>query len=825
MYRLQFRRDTAEHWADANPVLAEGEPGLILGNLNQYKIGDGVTPWNSLPLKGFNNSILDELGNNYNAVISQAGLTLILKNIINNASNVKLSELDNLHKRGDAGLYAICFGKMAIGHMLITSDPMGHTVNQWVFGNFTTDGNQISNTHEDGRHSILVRSYYLGNGSGNLQKNTWTKWKYYQQEFIKSEKDEYSDEGEQWTYGAKSIQALLSSLKSTLEEKIENSDDVLEFDGIVSSVTIQISSLNKYSSDENCSVVYSKDNKVFLLKYEQPSTSPFLPATITYYNNWADGDLFGEASANGRVPHGGKIYIDATTNKVYNWRGGTFKLINSIAQKGSQGTSENYVYSTGTDADKDCVASCNWWIYSENGRVYVRWKRWGADNNTHYDHDNEEHQTSQYMIPYMGSDNGACYVDGLLPWQWGQRMKDCGEKFRFIREELSTADYVNLRYLNFSNGGAYDTPISRATSAKAGVMSAADKSKLDSLNNISADGATTAEKLFTAVGYNNIFGPKNIFNTNNDTLGGVVSKSVYDSSTLTEYTKGKPFEVFCTQGIKSNIGSAKYMIWFGLRKSQTNIERYNCKQVIGISEDDFYAYRNSVAFRLNDGTAYTPYKGSSGLEIDVSEGYMLSNEGIIPSYKWFTDTATTEKDGLMSAQDKARLNNLTSYARDLGNFGSEEAALDALKAIEISSNSKIVHVHCTYANGAMSITMMQSIENDYTRQIIFNKSKVFQRAIYFTDGTRKEISHVEDWSCLFGDRLHWDSGENKYVLSQFGLSFNKEHTDPIPTATANSDGLMSSATYNTLATQVTEIEKLKKQIVALQERIAKLENK
>lgn len=220
------------------------------------------------------------------------------------------------------------------------------------------------------------------------------------------------------------------------------------------------------------------------------------------------------------------------------------------------------------------------------------------------------------MLPYMGIDGGRCYQDGLLPWQWGQRMKDAGVKFSFIREEQSTADQVNLRYLNFANGNVYDTLISKATSAKAGVMTAEDKTKLD---------------------------------------------------------------------------------------------------------------------------------------------------------------------------------NLTAYARDLGNFESEEAALNALKDVEISGNSNIVHVHCTYANGAMSITMMQSIKNDYCRQVIFNKSKVFQRAIYFTDGTRQEISWAEDWSCLFGDRLQWDSGENKYVLRQFDLSFNKEYTDPIPTATANNDGLMSAA--------------------------------
>lgn len=150
-------------------------------------------------------------------------------------------------------------------------------------------------------------------------------------------------------------------------------------------------------------------------------------------------------------------------------------------QTSSNGTTNNYIYSNGTDADKNCVASCNWWIYSQNGRIYVRWKRWGADDNTHYANDNEAHQTSQYMLPYMGSDNGVCYQDGLLPWQWGQRMKDCGEKLRFIREEQSTAEQVNLRYLNFANGRVYDTPISKATSAKAGVMTAADKELLNKI--------------------------------------------------------------------------------------------------------------------------------------------------------------------------------------------------------------------------------------------------------------------------------------------------------------------------------------------------------
>lgn len=802
---IQFRRDTAERWAAANPVLAEGELGLVLDTLNQCKIGDGVTPWNSLPIKGFSVNIFDELGNNYDAVISQGGLSSILKNIINNGSNVKISELDNLNKETNMGWYAIVDnGESVIGHLLITTDPMIHTIDQWVFGNFTIDGNQISERHVDGKHSILVRAYSLGTGSSVLQKYTWTKWKYYQQEFIKSIKDDASDEGEKWTYGANRIQSLLSSLKSALEEKVNNIDDVLEFGGIVSGITPQLSTLNKYSSDENCSVVYSKDRKVFLLKYEQPS------ATITYYNDWLDGNLFGEHSTNGRVPHSGKIYIDATTNKIYHWKGSTLETIGgATAQDGVQGTSKNYVYSSPSDETRT-VLSGKLWIYQHGDyNQFLRFKKWGATNDT------KEQDCSQVMLP-----NAWIGGTGLLRYDIYRRL----DGFK-LREQNSTATEVKIVTPIFTTGGTRELSISQATTAKAGVMTAADKMKLDGLSDISAEGAHAAKDLYAAVGNTKLFGLKNIFNTNNSTLTGTVDKAIYDGSTLTQYTKGSPFDVFCSQGIKSDIHSEKYMIWFGLRKSTTNIERYSCQQVIGQTEEEFYKYETIVAFRLNNGKVYTPVKGSSGLTINSSENYIVSRECAIPSYSDLHDAATSEKDGLMSAQDKTKLDNITSYARDLGNFESEEAALNALKAIEISSNSNIVHTHCTYANGAMSITMMQNVENDYTRQIIFNKSKVFQRAVYFTDGTRQEISYAEDWSCLFGDRLQWDSGENKYVLRQFDLSFNRKYTDPIPTATANNDGLMSSATYNTLATHVTEIEKLKQQIIALQERIAKLENK
>ena len=45
--RLQLRRDGAQQWANINPILAQGELGIEL-DTSRIKIGDGVTPWNSL---------------------------------------------------------------------------------------------------------------------------------------------------------------------------------------------------------------------------------------------------------------------------------------------------------------------------------------------------------------------------------------------------------------------------------------------------------------------------------------------------------------------------------------------------------------------------------------------------------------------------------------------------------------------------------------------------------------------------------------------------------------------------------------------------------
>lgn len=54
--RIIIRNDTATAWQSANPVLRKGEIGIVfdpsaeVSHITNFKIGDGVTAWNSLPL-------------------------------------------------------------------------------------------------------------------------------------------------------------------------------------------------------------------------------------------------------------------------------------------------------------------------------------------------------------------------------------------------------------------------------------------------------------------------------------------------------------------------------------------------------------------------------------------------------------------------------------------------------------------------------------------------------------------------------------------------------------------------------------------------------
>ena len=46
-YEIRFQRGRSDRWAELNPVLGAGEPGVET-DTGLLKIGDGYTPWNDL---------------------------------------------------------------------------------------------------------------------------------------------------------------------------------------------------------------------------------------------------------------------------------------------------------------------------------------------------------------------------------------------------------------------------------------------------------------------------------------------------------------------------------------------------------------------------------------------------------------------------------------------------------------------------------------------------------------------------------------------------------------------------------------------------------
>ena len=99
--QMQQRRDTAAQWAASNPVLLEGELGIVTDDPNLYKIGDGVTAWNDLKFRGFDGTLVQTTGDSENAAMSQKAVTAKLTELESEVSQIydaeySLSDFDDL---------------------------------------------------------------------------------------------------------------------------------------------------------------------------------------------------------------------------------------------------------------------------------------------------------------------------------------------------------------------------------------------------------------------------------------------------------------------------------------------------------------------------------------------------------------------------------------------------------------------------------------------------------------------------------------------------------------------------------------------------------
>lgn len=285
-------------------------------------------------------------------------------------------------------------------------------------------------------------------------------------------------------------------------------------------------------------------------------------------------------------------------------------------QTSCSGDSGYYVFSEGTPNNTRTILSSKIWTYTHTDRnLFLRFKHWGAANNT------DPTDCSQVLLCHVVNRNR----DGLMDKNVFDRILN-----NTLAEGLSTTDSVIVNYTNFDASGNKQLELTKATSAKAGVMTAAQATQLSALDSghkqITLDGKMV---------FRTLAGDK-VIETHSDHVGEEVSLSDFENSTLTNYAEGEPIELFKTKGAYG-VPAQKYMIWFGRRvrdasgSSKDALLRYDFKTIAGMEPLALY---NSVRignvlhfWTLSRGHA-AAYKGSPGLvpQLEVVPYVMNSDD-------------------------------------------------------------------------------------------------------------------------------------------------------------------------------------------------------
>lgn len=287
----------------------------------------------------------------------------------------------------------------------------------------------------------------------------------------------------------------------------------------------------------------------------------------------------------------------STRNVIVRYFNGTkwqpWQPLQPQKQTSYAGNTGTYVYSEGTSDNTRTILSSKMWTYTHTDRnLFLRFKHWGAENNT------DTSQYSQVLLCYLVNRN----QDGLM------------DKFVFARilnnnlaEGLSTTDNVIVNYTNFANSGNKQLVLTKATSAKAGVMTAAQATQLGALDGGIKQQESGGKKVFRTLA-----GDK-VIETHSDTVGEEVSLSGFEKSTLTNYAEGDPIELFITKGAYG-VPAQNFMVWFG-RRSNGALLRYDFKTIAGV--EPLALYRSGTGdllhfWTLTKGHAVA-YRGSGGL--------------------------------------------------------------------------------------------------------------------------------------------------------------------------------------------------------------------
>jgi hypothetical protein len=135
MTHINQRRDTSGAWADANPVLQLGEVGWET-DTRRPKLGDGATPWNSLPYAA--PGVITEVNGQTGPVVTLDKSDIGLGNVNNTAdmdkpvSTAQQEEIVQAALLAIEGALQLAYPIGSIFMSVVDEDPAIHIGGTWV---------------------------------------------------------------------------------------------------------------------------------------------------------------------------------------------------------------------------------------------------------------------------------------------------------------------------------------------------------------------------------------------------------------------------------------------------------------------------------------------------------------------------------------------------------------------------------------------------------------------------------------------------------------------------------------------------------------------
>ena len=277
---------------------------------------------------------------------------------------------------------------------------------------------------------------------------------------------------------------------------------------------------------------------------------------------------------------------------------------------------------------------------------------------------------------------------------------------------------------------------SPATTSAAGLMTASDKKKLDAC-------VTTGANLSKA----GLMIPAQVADLENAVLRVEVGY-FSDIETFDEGTNA----VWEMQSTTSTAGKVVY-----------------CNRIAGMAGSDLakgaFAYKVGTKYYYAAPGAFArPMPRRGGIAINLSDGcaYVLDSDG--------------ELNKFMPG----------AHLIDLGTFDTMLAAENAAAAQKVCSNPLWRHIFYKVGNNSFHLT--QQVENDYCLQTIYMGRAVRQRYIRFADSTRSRVAEVQSWQDALVRNLKYSASSQTLQL-QSPWNDNIGAAATIPTVSSSINGL------------------------------------